>query len=261
MTFYEKLQNIINKNNSSLCVGIDIDLNKIPDQYKKAKEPFFEYAKKIIDETNDLVCAYKPNSAFFEAAGSDGIAQLKKILEYIPDDIPVILDVKRGDIGNTAALYARYAYEYLNADAVTLSPYMGADSIAPFLNYLDKFMFVLIRTSNQSADEIQKLKLANGNYLYQEMAKIVSSWGEHYKIGFVVGATCPEELIDLRENFKNILFLIPGIGSQGGDTEIVKKYGKNNNNLAIINVSRKIIYPEAGKTIRDMAIHYKKLLS
>jgi len=260
LSFYEKLQLTTQKNGSYLCVGLDLDLKKLPENYQKYKEPLYQYGCEIIDQTKDHVNSYKPNIAFFEDAGPAGIEQLKKLIDYIPQEIPVILDCKRGDIGNTAAMYASSAYDFFKADAVTLSPYMGLDSVQPFLQYKGKFCFILIRTSNPSSNEIQNIVLKDGNKLYQKVAQITSSWADQKSIGFVVGATQTEELKDLRTHFPENIFLIPGIGSQGGDIDETMKYGlTKKDQLAIINVSRKIIYPI--ENTRGQVLKFKFSLS
>lgn len=261
MNFIEKLKKAAEKNNSLLCVGLDMDFQKIPQSYQESDTPLLDYGKMIVDETRDFVCSYKPNSAFFESMGYFGMEQLEKLIEYIPSHIPVILDSKRGDIGNTAKLYAKAAFERMNADAVTLSPYLGADSVMPFLQYEGKFCFILVRTSNPASKEIQNLELKDGSMLFQSMAGMISKWASPDSAGFVVGATNPGEMEELRESFPDTLFLIPGIGSQGGDTERTIKSGtRKNDGLAVINVSRKIIFPGNGMTVRQAAEFYQNQL-
>lgn len=235
MKFQDKLNQASQRNNSLLCVGLDVDLNKAP-QYKS----IFDFNKAIIDATKDLVCAYKPNIAFYEMHGIKGLEELIKTVEYIHKfDIPVILDAKRGDIGNSSAAYAKAVFEVYKADAVTVSPYMGEDSIKPFTDYKDKGVFVLCLTSNPGAKDFQ-------HPIFKDIAKKFSN------AGLVVGATKPEELKEIRKIAPNALLLIPGVGAQGGDLgSIVKIGGKN----IIINASRSIIYSKdpgaAAKKLRD----------
>lgn len=242
MTFKDKLLKISKKNNSLLCVGLDTDLKKI------SVSPF-EFNKKIIDATHDLVCAYKPNMAFYESAGIEGIESLKKTTGYLTDnfpEIPIILDAKRGDIGNTNEGYVQFAFEYLHADAITLHPYMGKKSLEPFLKREDKMFFILCRTSNEGAGEFQDLKIDN-KPLYEIVAEhIVNDWNYNGNCGLVVGATYPEELKKIREIAPGLPLLIPGIGAQGGDVEKTVKAGiDKNGESAIINASRSIIFAKS----------------
>lgn len=236
MKFIDRLKDASKKNNSLLCVGLDVDLDKIPKRYST----IFEFNKAIIDATKDFVCAYKPNIAFYEMYGPKGLEDLIKTIEYIHKfDIPVILDAKRGDIGNSSAAYAKAIFEIYKADAVTVSPYMGYDSVKPFIDHKDKGVFVLCLTSNPGAKDFQ---LA----VYKEVAKKFSG------AGLVVGATKPEELKEIRKIAPNALLLIPGVGAQGGDLgSIIKIGGKN----IIINASRSIIYADdprkAAQNLRD----------
>ena len=244
MKFNEKLQKIINKNNSLLCIGLDIDKEKMPKfLFENSKDPFFDFNKSIIDTTKDLVCSYKLNMAFYEVFGRDGYDLLEKTINYIPKDIVIIIDGKRNDIGNTAKKYAQSLFETLNADAITINPYLGIDGIQPFLEYKNKCSFILCRTSNQSARDLQDLKSKNVP-LYQNVAKKIKEWNSNDNCGAVVGATYPDELKLIRDILgEDILILIPGIGKQGGDVEKTVRYGTNSNSeMAIINSSRGIIY-------------------
>ncbi|MBP7460155.1 MAG: orotidine-5'-phosphate decarboxylase [Candidatus Delongbacteria bacterium] len=262
MSFVEKLSQRCRKTSAYLCVGLDLEFDKLPPSIRKSTTPFYDYNRLVIDATSDLVCAYKPNLAFYEAQGPSGIAQLKQSLAYIPSEIPVILDAKRGDIGNTARMYAQACYGYFNADAVTLSPYLGQDSLQPFLEWKDRFVFALVRTSNAGSDPIQRSILQTGEPLYERVAALCSDWGDSEHLGFVVGATQQPELIRLRESFPERIFLIPGVGSQGGDSAGTLLHGPDRHrNLAVINVSRKIIFPDDGQTIRSAAEHYHRVLS
>jgi len=246
MEFKAKLSNIVHGNDSLLCVGLDIDKDKIPRFLFKEKEPFYSFNKQIIDATKDLVCAYKMNMAFYEILGKNGFDILEKTIRYIPKNIVVILDGKRNDIGNTAKKYAESLFETFNADAVTVNPYLGIDGLKPFLDYKDKYSFVLCRTSNPSAVDFQDLKI-HDKKLYEHVALKIKKWNDIGYCGAVVGATYLEELKKIRKILgDDTVLLIPGIGKQGGDVEKTIKYGTNNEGSnAIINSSRGIIF--AGK--------------
>jgi orotidine-5'-phosphate decarboxylase len=255
MNFKDKLERIVHKNNSILCVGLDIDTEKIPKTlFKNSNDPFFEFNKNIVDVTKDLVCAYKLNMAFYEFFGQKGIDLLEKTIDYIPKEIIVILDGKRNDIGNTAKKYAENIFEKLNADAATLNPYLGIDGIKPFLGYNDKCSFILCRTSNPSATEFQDLKIHNKT-LYVHVAEKIKEWNLQGCCGAVVGATYPDELKSIRKILgEGIPILIPGIGAQGGDVRQTVENGVNSEDkMAIINSSRGIIYAGADEKIRQKA--------
>jgi orotidine-5'-phosphate decarboxylase len=211
---------------SLLCIGLDPEMNKIPEYLRQHKNAFYLFCKEIIDATADLVCAYKPQFAYFAAQRAE--AELEKIIAYIHTQyphIPVILDVKRGDIGSTAKQYAVEAFDRYQADAVTLNPYMGWDSIQPFIEYTDKGIFILCRTSNAYADAIQNLKVCSNTDdmhiseqpLYLKIAQLATTWNIHNNIGLVAGATYPNELASIRKIVADMPFLVPGIGAQGGD--------------------------------------------
>ncbi len=253
MKFVEKLLNISRKNNSLVCVGLDIDLEKIPKHLLEEKDPIFAFNQRIIDSTSDLVCAYKPNMAFYEAFGSVGWDALKKTCEYIPQEIPLIIDAKRGDIGNTAKMYAKAFFEGLKADAVTVNPYMGKDALSPFLEYEDKCAFVLCLTSNEGAKDFQA-RIIEGKPLYEIVAEKVLSWNEKNNCGLVVGATHPEQLKRIRNIASSLPVLIPGIGAQAGDIESTVKFGTDKKGeLAIINSSRAILYASSEKDFAQAA--------
>jgi orotidine-5'-phosphate decarboxylase len=245
MNFIEKLARTCEKNKSLLCVGLDTDASLIPE-----KTGVLEFNKAIIDATADLVCAYKPNIAFYEAGGSAGIEALKKTREYVPGDIPVIVDAKRGDIGNTASAYARGLFEYFRFDATTASPYLGYDSLEPFINYRDRGVFILCRTSNKGAVDFQSLqcKTESGTgMLFEVVAEKVNEWNAHGNLGLVVGATYPEELKTIREKYPEMPLLIPGVGTQGGELSQVARYGVDvKRQKTVINSSRQIIYASKG---------------
>jgi len=247
MKFNEKLSKIVDKNDSLLCVGLDIDKEKIPKHlFKSSKNPYLDFNKEIIDATKDIVCAYKLNMAFYEVFGKDGFELLEKTVEYIPKDAIIILDGKRNDIGNTAKKYAESLFEKFNADAVTVNPYLGKDGVVPFLEYKDKCTFVLCRTSNPSAVDFQDVKVSK-TPLYQLVAEKINEWNVYGTCGAVVGATYPDELKTIRKILgESIPILVPGIGAQGGDLEKSVEYGTNKDGeMAIIVSSRGIIY--AGK--------------
>jgi len=255
MKFDEKLQRIVNKNNSLLCVGLDIDREKMPKfLFKDKKEPYFEFNKSIINSTKDVVCAYKLNLAFYEVLGKKGIELLEKTINYIPENIVIILDGKRNDISNTARMYAKSLFEIFKADAVTINPYFGFDGIKPFLEYKEKCSFVLCRTSNQSANDFQDIKSDNIP-LYQIVANKIKNWNVNKNCGAVVGATYIDELRIIREILgEDIPLLIPGIGIQGGDIEKTVKFGTNKKgNMAIINSSRGIIFAGKDKNFSERA--------
>jgi len=246
MNFKEKLEKIVNKNESLLCVGLDIDKEKMPSTlFETSKTPYLDFNKNIIDETKDLVCAYKLNMAFYEVLGSNYYRILSETIEYIPKDVVIILDGKRNDIGNTAKKYAENLFETLKSDAVTINPYLGIDGVKPFLEYRNKCSFVLCRTSNSSARDFQDLE-SNKIPLFLCIANKIKEWNSIGCCGAVVGATYPDELKKIRNILgDDIPILIPGIGAQGGDVEKTVKYGTNKEGkMAIIVSSRSIIYAE-----------------
>jgi orotidine-5'-phosphate decarboxylase len=257
--FNEKLLQAAQSNKSWLCVGLDPDVDKLPKVVPKNLDGIAIFLKNIIDITKDIVCAYKPNSAFYEAFGAKGIELLKNIIDYIPKKIPVILDAKRGDIGNTSRMYARFAFEYLGADAITVNPYMGYDSLKPFLDYNTKCVFILCLTSNPSSADFQKQVISGGDKaginIYELVARKAVSWTKNGNIGLVVGATSPEELGSVRQIVgEDIPILIPGVGAQGGDLENSLKQGANSKGqLAIINVSRNVLYASSGDDYAERA--------
>lgn len=268
MQFSDKLSQIQEKNNSLLCIGLDTEIEKLPQSIKITNEPLFNFNKTIIDATFDLVCAYKPNSAFYEAEGLEGIKQLQKTISYIQEKYPgisIILDAKRADIGNTAKMYAKMAFEFFKADALTVNPYLGIDSLEPYLTYQDKFIFVLVRTSNPGAKDFQDYIIGQEK-LYQKIAVKLKSLMNDSQIGIVVGATYPEELKELRKLLPDTIFLIPGLGSQGGEAEKTVKYGINSHGTGgVINVSRAILYAsdkdDFGQRAREEAGKFRDLIN
>jgi orotidine-5'-phosphate decarboxylase len=259
VSFNDKLLKAAQNSKSWLCVGLDPDIEKLPENIPKNLEGIFNFLKSIIDSTNDIVCAYKPNSAFYEAFGAPGISMLKNIIDYIPEKIPVILDAKRGDIGNTSRMYARFAFENMGADAITVNPYMGHDSLKPFLDYNTKGIFILCLTSNPSSADFQKQVIESADKaainMYELVARKAVSWNKNGNIGLVVGATSPEELGGVRKIIgEDIPILIPGVGAQGGDLEGSLKFGANSKGqLAIINVSRSVLYASGGDDYAEKA--------
>lgn len=257
-SFIDKLKQKWNEG-KFVCVGLDTDYNKLPESIKTSskRESVLNFNKAIIDQTADLVCAFKPNTAFYEAIGAEGIAALEETNRYIAEkypNIPIILDAKRADIGSTNDGYVNMAFETLKADAVTLHPYLGKEALAPFLGREDKGVIILVRTSNPGSDEIQNLEM-NGKPLYLLIAEnVAKNWNTNGNCAVVVGATYSEELKKVREIVGDIPILIPGIGAQGGDLEASVKNGINSQKQGIIiAVSRSIIYASSGEDFAQKA--------
>ena len=242
MSFTDKLNQTILRKNSLLCVGLDTVLEKIPQHIKSRENPLFQFNKAIIDATADFATAFKVNTAFYEAYGIEGWQALKETFDYLPAHVIKIADAKRGDIGNTSKMYARSLFEWLGADAITVNPLMGGDSVSPFLEDPEKGVFFLCLTSNPGSADLQHF--SNGREkLYQQIIRLVKSWNTKGNCGLVVGATHPEELGQIREQADELPFLIPGIGAQGGDLDASVKNGMDENGVgAIFNSSRAIIY-------------------
>jgi orotidine-5'-phosphate decarboxylase len=255
MNFVEAVRSAWKKNNSLVCVGLDPDINKLPFHIRNMDNPIFEFNKAVIDATGDLVCAYKPQIAYYSAVGAED--QLKKTIEHIHrsyPDIPVILDAKRGDIGSTADMYAKEAFERYQADAVTVNPYMGGDTLDPFLKYRDKGVIILCRTSNPGARDIQDLVCGEEKIYRIIAAKALRDWNYNDNVALVVGATYPDELKEVREIIGEIPLLVPGIGAQGGDVEKAVKKGQDSFGAGmIINSSRGIIYAGSGADFAEAA--------
>jgi len=243
----EKLVQHINEKKSLLCVGLDSDIQKIPTHLLDYEDPIFEFNKIIIDNTQDLAIAYKPNIAFYESLGSKGWDSLKRTVDYIPDNIFKIADAKRGDIGNTASLYAKTFFKTLNFDAVTVSPYMGEDSVSPFLAFEDKWVILLAYTSNPGSQDFQNQTLKSGTKLYEEVLIKSQTYSDSDRLMYVVGATHPEELRKIRKLVPEAFFLVPGIGAQGGSLTEVIENGKTKEHGLLINSSRGIIYSSSDK--------------
>jgi len=248
MNFIDKLLNSARSNESLLCIGLDPDPELMPEGIS-----VLEFNEAIVEATYDLVCAYKPNLAFYEAMGVEGLRALAATVGCIPDTVPVIGDAKRGDIGNTAKAYARALFEGYGFDAVTVSPYLGGDSIEPFLEYEDKGIFVLCRTSNPGSSDLQELNVGQ-QPLYEVVARKALEWNKNGNIGLVVGATYPDDIKRVRNICPDMPILIPGVGKQGGDLAAAARNGVDaNKEKAIINSSRGIIFASKGKDFAEAA--------
>lgn len=248
----EELIEQIKKKKSYLCVGLDTSIEKIPLYLRSHPDAVFEFNKKIIDVTKDLCVAYKINTAFYEANGVKGWEMMERTTNYIPSTHFKIADAKRGDIGNTSSQYAKAFFDVLNFDAITVAPYMGADSIQPFLDYKNKWTIVLGLTSNKGSEDFEQLKTGE-NYLYEEVIRKVSGWGNKENLMFVVGATKASDLSFIRKIVPDNFLLIPGVGVQGGSLEEVSKYGLNKDCGLLVNASRAIIYAGRDEGFADVA--------
>lgn len=271
MTFFEQLEACAGRNDSLLCVGLDPDFKKLPEAVRSSGTPLFDFNRAIVDATKTFVCCYKPQAAYY--AGQNRDAELERTIEYIHSEapgVPVILDVKRGDIGSTAEMYAKEAFDRYRADAVTVNPYMGFDTLKPFLDRADKGVVVLCRTSNPNSGDLQNL-VADGRPLFEHVALLVRDrWNYNGNAALVIGATYPEELKALRELCPELPFLVPGVGAQGGDVEKVVRFGcRKSGGGVMINSSRGIIYAshdenfaaaagEAARTLRDQINSFRK---
>ncbi len=259
MTASEKFQNSFSKG-KHICVGLDTDIKKIPEFLLKKKNPVVEFNSEIIEATKNAAAAYKINLAFYEELGSEGVNALHETIRLIPDEIPIIGDAKRGDIGNTAEKYARTLFDFYGFDAATINPLMGFDSAAPFIKHEDKINFVLALTSNSGAEDFEKLKLDNGKFLYQEIIEKCSDWGKN--IGFVFGATKLDELQANLELLGDAIVLLPGVGAQGGSLEeTVKVFSSAKKNNFIINISRGLIYLGSTKLFAEKTRNKIELLN
>ncbi|MCE7071603.1 orotidine-5'-phosphate decarboxylase [Dyadobacter sp. CY327] len=242
---YEALFEQISQKKSYLCIGLDTDIRKIPAHLRQAADPVFEFNKQIIDATADFCVSYKPNIAFYEASGSKGWESLQKTIEYIPKSHFTIADAKRGDIGNTSGLYARTFFDPsasgLEFDAVTVAPYMGSDSVIPFLEFENKWVILLALTSNPGSGDFQRLE-ANGAPLYEQVLKASQTWAGADRIMYVVGATQAAEFEKIRTIIPDHFLLVPGVGAQGGNLEELSRFGMNAHCGLLVNASRSIIY-------------------
>lgn len=251
----ELVENICRKG-SFLCVGLDTDLKKIPQHLLNEEDPIFAFNKAIIDATAPYTIAYKPNLAFYESAGAAGWISLEKTVKYLRENYPdqfIIADAKRGDIGNTAGLYARSFFEHLDVDALTVAPYMGEDSVTPFLGYEGKWVILLALTSNPGSKDFQMIEDKNGRRVFEEVIKKSSRWGSPVNMMYVVGATRGEMFKDIRAVAPRSFLLVPGVGAQGGSLEEVVKYGIIDECGLIVNSSRGIIYASNGQDFAEAA--------
>ncbi|MBK9934353.1 MAG: orotidine-5'-phosphate decarboxylase [Cytophagaceae bacterium] len=253
----QELFDQIKQKKSYLSVGLDSDLKKIPSHLLDSEDPVFEFNKAIIDATLPFTVAYKPNIAFYEALGSKGWDTLKKTLEYIPDNCFTIADAKRGDIGNTSGLYARAFFDKkssgLSFDSVTVAPYMGADSVLPFLEFQNKWVILLALTSNTGSEDFQKMKMESGGFLYEKVLEQSKKWGGPEQLMYVVGATQTQSLTEIRKIVPENFLLIPGVGAQGGSLAEVSEYGMNSECGLLVNSSRAIIYASNGRDFAEKA--------
>jgi orotidine-5'-phosphate decarboxylase len=256
ISFQERLRAAARANDSWLCVGLDPDPARVPAELagREPAEWLPLFLQGIVDATRDLVCCFKPNIAFFEAFGVPGQIALRQVLRGIPRDIPVLVDAKRGDIGSTAEAYARALFDELGADAVTVSPYLGGDALAPFFAYPDRGVFVLCKTSNPGSGELQNLTLADGDPLYVHVARRALTWDQHGTLGLVVGATYPSEVEAVRQAAPSVPFLVPGVGAQAGDLERAVQAGLDERGEGtIVNASRTITYASSGSDWQSAA--------
>lgn len=251
----QQLINQIQVKKSFLCVGLDVDLAKIPQHLLQSEDPIFEFNKAIIDATHDLCVSYKPNTAFYEAYGIKGWQSLQKTIAYINQNYPeifTIADAKRGDIGNTSSMYAKAFFEDLDFDSVTVAPYMGKDSVEPFLAFENKHTIMLALTSNEGAFDFQTIT-NNGKELYKQVLETSKGWKNSQNLMYVVGATKAEYFTEIRKIVPDSFLLVPGVGAQGGSLQEVCKYGMNNNVGLLINSSRAIIYASSGENFAEKA--------
>ena len=245
----------IKQKQSFLCVGLDTDINKIPQDLLAMDDPIFEFNKQIINKTAPYAVAYKPNTAFYEVYGAKGWQSLERTIQYIKVNHPevfIIADAKRGDIGNTSANYAKAFFNTLKADAITVAPYMGQDSVDPFLNFEDKWVILLALTSNKGSQDFQYLNTGE-RLLHQQVLQTATTWATSEQLMFVVGATHPEELGEIRKMLPDYFFLVPGVGAQGGDLQAVAKNGLNDECGLLVNSSRGIIYASKDFDFADRA--------
>nr|WP_298656983.1 orotidine-5'-phosphate decarboxylase [uncultured Flavobacterium sp.] len=254
MTTQQLVTQIFSKK-SFLCIGLDVDMDKIPSHLRTTEDPIFEFNKAIIDATHDVCVAYKPNTAFYEAYGIKGWQSLEKTITYINQNYPeifTIADAKRGDIGNTSSMYAKAFFDDLAFDSVTVAPYMGKDSVEPFLAFADKHTILLALTSNEGAFDFQTLQV-NGKEIYKTVLETSKTWKNSHNLMYVVGATKAEFFTEIRKIVPDSFLLVPGVGAQGGSLSEVCKYGMNEKVGLLINSSRGIIYASAGIDFAEKA--------
>lgn len=250
----------IRAKHSCLCVGLDTDIQKIPKHLLKEKNPILAFNKAIIDATKDYCVAYKPNLAFYEVLGARGWEILEETLAYIPSSHFTIADAKRGDIGNTSKMYAKTFFETYNFDSVTIAPYMGSDSVQPFLEFEGKWAILLALTSNTGAQDFERLKLENDSFVYREIVQKAQLWGTPDNLMYVVGATASDALKDIRRLAPDHFFLIPGVGAQGGDLEEVMQAATNKDVGVLVNASRSILYASSGADFQEKAAEEAKAM-
>ena len=252
----QELSNQIKVKRSFLCVGLDTDIKKVPEHILNCEDPIFSFNKAIIDATADYCVAYKPNLAFYEAFGVKGLISFEKTIKYLKENYPnhfIIADAKRGDIGNTSAMYARTFFEEYDVDSLTVAPYMGEDSITPFLGYDGKWVIVLALTSNKGSQDFQLTEDKNGERLFEKVLRSTQNWGNKDNMMYVVGATQGRMFEDIRRIVPDHFLLVPGVGAQGGSLEEVCKYGMNSECGLLVNSSRGIIYASNGKDFAEKA--------
>lgn len=261
----EALTEEIFKKSSYLCIGLDSDISRIPEHIRSGEDPVFTFNKAIIDATSDLCVAYKLNIAFYESLGIKGWKALQKTVDYIPDNHFIIADAKRGDIGNTSLQYAKTFFETYDFDALTVAPYMGKDSVKPFLTHEGKWAIVLGLTSNEGGKDFQLLKTEDDHYFYEKVMRSVASWGTPENLMFVVGATRDEQVGEIRSWFPDHFFLVPGVGAQGGNLQKISEYGLNKSGGLLVNASRSIIFAGSGEDFpnksRMKALDYQQQMN
>lgn len=258
-----ELVNQIKTKRSFLCVGLDTDLKKMPEHLLKEEDPIFAFNKAIIDATADYCVSYKPNLAFYEAFGVKGLISFEKTIKYLKDNYPnhfIVADAKRGDIGNTSAMYARTFFDEYDVDSLTVAPYMGEDSVTPFLGYEGKWVILLALTSNKGSHDFQFTEDNNGERLFEKVLRTSQNWGNADNMMYVVGATQGRMFEDIRKIVPNHFLLVPGVGAQGGSLEEVCKYGMNKDCGLLVNSSRGIIYASKGEDFAEQAAKNAKEL-
>lgn len=257
----QELISHIKDKQSFLCIGLDSDMSRIPKHLLHTADPIFEFNKVIIDATKDYCVAYKPNIAFYESLGSRGWDSLGKTIDYIPDTHFTIADAKRGDIGNTSRQYAKTFFETFNFDSITVAPYMGIDSVSPFLEYDDKWVILLALTSNAGSHDFQQFQQSDGRRLFEHVLLQSQQWGTPKNLMYVVGATHPESFHGIRELAQDHFLLVPGVGAQGGTVSDVCRFGLNNDVGLLINSSRGIIFSSGGEDFGETAAHQASVLA